>query len=119
MRGDGNGAGEGGHFTGGSYGVYSVSSDSGSTGVYGAGGPGGYGLYGYGGTSSGIGVVAIGQGTGVGGRFQGGTNAASINLIPRSGDPSTVVPGDIWFDSTAGANGKFRGRNNSGSVDLG
>jgi hypothetical protein len=46
------------------------------------------------------GLQATGYGTGVGGLFTGGASAANISLAPRSGAPSTLVDGDIWYDST-------------------
>jgi hypothetical protein len=117
-----SGASYGGKFTGGSatnksYGIYSeggISSSDNSYGVYGLGGTAndysfgiygkstkadityGVGVYGEGGT----GVEGISNlTTGPGGRFQGGSNAAPLNLVPRSGTPGSKNNGDMWIDS--------------------
>ena len=117
VRGGGVNAGGG---TGG-YGIISLGGNSGadyggpgllSTGGNGTGSGkyGGYGVKAIGGNGSSSAVGAPGiyaqggtDGTydGPGGQFAGGTNAAAINLVARSGDPGSPSNGDIWYTGTA------------------
>lgn len=58
-----------------------------------------YGLLAVAGTGGG-GLYAQGDTAGVGGTFLGGTDGAPINLVPRTGAPSTPNEGDVWLDSS-------------------
>ena len=51
----------------------------------------------------------------VGGVFTGATNAASIRLVARATDPTDLIEGDIWFNTTANT---FRGYDGTGVVDF-
>ena len=48
-------------------------------------------------------------------RFTVSATRGNINIIPASGDPSTTLSGDIWYDSVAN---KFRANENSTAIDL-
>ena len=97
----GNTSGSGVKGTGGAtngLGVEGIGTAAGS-GVKGTGGAtDGAGVTGLG-TAAGVGVVATGGATGYGARCTGNATKSAINLVAYAGDPSSLVVGDIWFDS--------------------
>jgi len=124
VSGVGGVTGKGGHFYGGttsgdglmsnalggdSNGLVSVGHNNGS-GVDCTGGATGNGITARGGVTSGVGVFGISYvagyaggafiGGGVGIEVTGGSNYAAIRITARSGDPSSLTNGDIWFDGT-------------------
>lgn len=112
VRGEGGSGGRGGYFVGNGAGpgVWSFGGATAPGGLFEGGTTSGAGIEGSGGpdspggtlqgNGSGHGVVSYGGSTGVGGKFNAGTNGANINLPARSGTPSTLNDGDIWFSGT-------------------
>jgi hypothetical protein len=95
-------------------------------GVHGIGNGSAPGIRGSAGNASGAGLftcdtaveavkVDSSGGTGVGILFAPNTSRAPMNLGALTSDPSTLVDGDFWYNTTAD---KFRGRANGVTVDF-
>jgi hypothetical protein len=105
VTGVGTAAGDGVHGTGGG--------TNGTAGVYGQGGTAGYGVEAQGtgayhgvkstGGTTGNGVFAVGGSGGGDGIYcaPGHTSAAALRLGSQAADPSSLVNGQIWYNSTS------------------